>query len=311
MISEKLVELLKQELTGQDFPREAKILEGHADDLLEALAETGAWIAGGAVTSVFTGREVNDLDLYFPSPEAAAKFTAWCWSKEYGYCDFFFASEKCLSFKHRGGAGTIFQIIYYKFFETAEDIFNDFDFTVNMGAYHPATKKFILHEDFLRHNCQKTLQVNTNTAYPLISVLRTQKYKEKGYKISKPQMLRLLLAVSQKNFTSWQELKEQLGGMYGQNIDNIFPEDQEFSLDVALECIDNLSPVAYDAQIAQSITWSDLKKKVKGKFPESFQEVSESKWYKKEGEVYIEEYLDGKWKSKVGPKPATIDDLEF
>lgn len=297
MISEQLISQLKSELAYSDYPREAKILEAHADDLLEALAETGAWITGGAVTSVFTGREVNDLDIYFPNPESAAKFTAWCWSKEYGYCDFFFASEKCLSFNHRGGAGTVFQIIYYKYFETAEDIFNDFDFTVNMGAYHPATKKFILHKDFLRHNCQKTLQVNTNTAYPLISVLRTQKYKEKGYKISKPQMLRLLLAVSQKNFTSWQELKEQLGGMYGQNIDNIFPEDQEFSLEVALECIDNLSPLAYDALIGESITWEKLQEKVRSKFPEDFQLICESKWYKKDGEITLEEYLDKKEKT--------------
>lgn len=310
MISEKLVELLKQELTGQDFPREAKILEAQADDLLQALADTGAWIAGGAVTSVFTGKEINDLDLYFPSPEAAAKFTAWCWSKEYGYCDFFFASEKCLSFKHRGGVGSIFQIIYYKYFETAEDIFNDFDFTVNMGAYHPATKKFILHEDFLRHNCQKTLQVNPGTAYPLISVLRTQKYKEKGYKISKPQMLRLLLAVSQKNFSSWQELKEQLGGMYGQNIDNIFPEDKEFSLEVALECIDNLSPVAYDAQIGQSIIWSDLKKKVADKFPADFQTVVDSGWYRQEDQLTVKEYLGISNKVTITKKTST-DDLEF
>lgn len=314
MISEQLVELLKQELVGQNFPREASILESLTDDLLQALVDTGAWIAGGAVTSVFTGKEVNDLDLYFPSAEAAAKFTAWCWSKEYGYCDFYFASEKCLSFKHRSGAGSIFQIIYYKYFESAEDIFKDFDFTVNMGAYHPASKKFILHEDFLRHNCQKVLQVNPNTAYPLISVLRTQKYKEKGYRISKPQMLRLLIAISQKNFTSWQELKEQLGGMYGQNIDTVFPEEKEFSLDLALECIDKLSPAAYDAQIGSSIPWEDLKNKVKGKFPESFQGVVESKWYKREGSVTIEEYLYGKTQSVTKMKPvmpADLDDLKF
>ena len=55
---------------------------------------------------------------------------------------------------------------------------------------------FILHKDFLRHNSQKTLRVNTATDYPIISALRVDKYKKKGYSISKGEFIKILMIIN-------------------------------------------------------------------------------------------------------------------
>src|SRR5690606_10611694 len=112
--------------------------------------------------------------------------------------------------------------IVYKFFETPEDVFNAFDFSVNMGAYDFKERNFVLDSRFLRHNAQRYLEVNTNTDYPLISVLRVDKYREKGYRISKPQMLALLMAVSSLKLDSWEQAQDQFSGMYGVDPDKLF-----------------------------------------------------------------------------------------
>lgn len=276
---------------GVKFPREADILKGKLDDLVTAIGDFGGVIAGGAVTSVFTNKEVNDLDLYFPDAKRASQFVAAVYSKEFGFHQFVNATNKCLMFVSRKTQEK-FQLIYYKFHPTVEDIFADFDFTINMGAYDPKTDSFILHEDFLRHNAQRTIQVNTGTAYPIISVLRTQKYKERGYHISKPQLVRLLLAISELKINSWAELSDQLGGMYGYNADDIFPTAEEYSLEKALAVIDKLSPKILEAGGYNSMYLDNIQKATVDIFPSEFQAVVDSSysyWGKNKG-VNLTEY---------------------
>ena len=49
---------------------------------------------------------------------------------------------------------------------------------------------------FLKHLARRSLVVNTNTAYPLISLLRCDKYKERGYNISTKEQMSLMFAVA-------------------------------------------------------------------------------------------------------------------
>lgn len=277
---------------GAKFPREASLLKGKLGDLVTAIGDFGGVIAGGAVTSVFTNKEVNDLDVYFPDAKRASQFVAAVYSEEFGFHQFVNATTKCLMFVSRDTQEK-FQLIYYKFHPTVEDIFRDFDFTINMGAYDPKTDSFILHEDFLRHNAQRTIQVNTNTAYPIISVLRTQKYRERGYHVSKPQLIRLLLAISQLQINSWDDLKDQLGGMYGYNADDIFPKDEDYSLEKALELIDKLSPKILEASNYNSMDFDDIQKATVNIFPPKFQEVIDTtyRFYdKKDNILTLERY---------------------
>lgn len=178
-------------------------------------------IAGGCITSLFTNKEVNDVDVYFKSKKDLSDFlygemqSNWVISH----------TDKALLFKYDNKK---IQAIYFNFYQTAEEIFDAFDFTVCMGAYDFDKEEFVLHDDFLKHNASKILRFNSNTAFPIVSALRVSKYVNKGYYISKSEYLRIMLTIANKNISTYEELKSQIGGMYGENYDNLLePKDSE------------------------------------------------------------------------------------
>lgn len=134
-------------------------------------------------------------------------------------------TDKAFLFKKDGKK---IQAIYFRYFDSAESIFDTFDFTVCMGAYDFDKEEFVLHQDFLRHNASRILKFNANTAFPIVSALRVQKYVNKGYSISKAEYLRIMLTIINSKISTYEELKAQMGGMYGENYDNLLePKDKE------------------------------------------------------------------------------------
>ena len=205
----------------------------------ELLKSYNAVIAGGAITSVFCNRDVNDLDIYLQNENDFFEFI----SELYSSSDFTLIganmTNRSILFRDKETKQDV-QLIVYKFFPEVSDIFDDYDFTVNMGALSLLDEQFHFHADFFKHNSQRYLQFHTGTTYPLISALRVQKYKDKGYTISKAQMLRLLLTISKLEINSWDDIKDHCGGFYGLNMDEVFPEDKEFSLELAIETLDQV-----------------------------------------------------------------------
>jgi hypothetical protein len=185
------------------------------DDLLDETEDF--FVAGGAVSCVFTGREVNDVDIYPKTSRAAAYILHFILDKtrvisvtERSVFSLYFAGEDTYALN--------LVVLQDAVFPTAEDIFNKFDFTVVMGAYDVAADTFVLHDRFMLDNAARRLHVHTGTQYPIESTLRVQKYASYGYKISRTQMFKLLLRVTQLNIRSYEELKNHLGGLYGYNI---------------------------------------------------------------------------------------------
>lgn len=230
-----------------------KLKSAFPEGLWTALAEHGCIIAGGAITSVFTNAEINDYDIYFRSKEDFTKIFKEVYREyEYGgngygdleydltYSDGIAAivTKKALLL-FQGNAKI--QFIVNAFYETPEDIFDHFDFTCCMGALRMQDETFVLHEDFLKHNAQKYLSFNPGTLYPLVSALRANKYKDRGYTISKSQMLRILLAVNAKEIDTWEVLMDEMGGMYGTPPEEIFDIAKEFSLELAMEQLENVN----------------------------------------------------------------------
>lgn len=212
-----------------------------------------AFVAGGAVTSVFTGAKINDVDVYFKSRRAfetgvyqAYEDGLWCVA----------ASKRAVTFADRGG--DVAQLMHFDFFATAEDIFAAFDYTICMGAldldvgpkteYNPATfsfdtvgevhptSGFIFHEDFLKHNSQRFLRFNAGTRYPLASATRVLKYQQRGYTIGKGDMMKIALAVRNVRIESWDDLKDQIGGAYGDKV-VLGNEDKPFTIEAAIEAL--------------------------------------------------------------------------
>lgn len=211
---------------------EEKKLKSLLGGAVELFKKYNAFVAGGAITSIFTNNEINDIDVYVRNEDDLLGLI----EELFDYC-----GDKVLSSTKKS---TLFayeelliQVIHFKCFETVEDIFDSFDFTSVMGAYDFKNDKFCFHDDFMKHNSQKIIKFNSNTAYPLISALRIQKYEGKGYKISKAEYLRIVMTCMKLDINSYEELQDHLGGMYGVNLDKLFDDikDDPFDLQKAID----------------------------------------------------------------------------
>jgi hypothetical protein len=206
--------------------------------LVNTLKEHEVFVAGGTITSLFSGNPINDIDLYFRSEASLAELVEKIYEDSGDWVHAL--TKKALLVKVDDKE---VQLIHFKYFENAEQIFDSFDFTICMGVYDFKTEEFILHNDFLKHNAQRQLRFNKNTAFPIVSLLRVQKYKDKGYYISKPEFLRIALRCMDLEIDSIEKLKEHLGGMYGINYDKLISldEGEEFSLSIVIDKIADLS----------------------------------------------------------------------
>jgi hypothetical protein len=207
-------------------------------ELVETLKTYNCFVAGGTITSLFCNREVKDFDVYFRSEKDLVAFMYDVWG----------TSNWIVSSTGKATAMLLekkeVQVIHFDYFNSAEEIFNTFDFTSCMGAFDFKTEEFSLHPDFMRHNSQRVLKFNPETAFPIVSLLRVAKYQDKGYKISKTEYIKIVLTCMEMSseITNYEQLKDQLGGMYGINYDKMFEEieDEEFSLKKAIEYISDL-----------------------------------------------------------------------
>lgn len=212
------------------------------DEMYDALSEARAIIAGGAVLSAFTQQETNDVDVYFPSMEAMAKAFVRVtkdWDTVYlGH------TNKSITIKDKE-SDAIVQFIYFDYFRNAEAVFEAFDFTVCMGALemNPDLEKspeLVLHPSFLTDVASRTLHFNRGTRFPYISLVRTKKYQERGFKIGRGHLIAIALACAETHIESWDQAKEQLGGIYGNEIDLEIKEDTPFTQEKLHEVVTNL-----------------------------------------------------------------------
>lgn len=243
-IKEEISKIIDKSYEEEFEYEKNRIKDYLGQELYDELKECKAIVAGGMITSIFTRRDINDVDIYFKSNEDAFNFMV---QREGDYIRS--ETDKAMLFQDTE-SGLWLQCIYFDFFKNAEEIFKCFDFTVCMGAFDFESEKFILHRDFLKHNAQRILKFNSQTKFPLISALRIEKYKNKGYKISKPEYIKLMLTVNKLNINSLEEFKKQTGGMYGERFNLLFDEkefeNKEFNIETAIELLDKIEEVDSD-----------------------------------------------------------------
>lgn len=189
-----------------------------------------AFVAGGAITSVFTAKPVHDADIYFKSRAAFEKAVFQSYEEGFWCVD---ASKRAVTFSD---GGRIYQLMHFDYFPTAADIFKAFDFTINMAALDLDTNEFTFHDDFLKHNAQRFLRFNKGTRYPLASAARVLKYQQRDYTIGKGDILKIALACRGVRLESWDDLKDQIGGAYGNKV-VLENYGAPFSLDAAIDAL--------------------------------------------------------------------------
>lgn len=193
----------------------------------------GAYLAGGAINSVVTGREIKDFDIYFKSREAFEKAVReayeeplWCVS----------VTSRAITFAL---GGDIMQFMCMGWFETAAEIFKAFDFTAVMAAIDLDTNELITDERFWLDSASRKLSFNPGTRYPVASGVRVGKYVKRGYTITEAEALKVYVACAfAEPPKNWDELQEMIGGHYGQAVLSSKPEP--FTREAAFASIGNI-----------------------------------------------------------------------
>lgn len=219
---------------------------------------TRCFIAGGAVLSAATKKPIADYDVYPKDAQGREDVIAHLIETN---CFIVNISDRAITFKCNGhydkdGNRTIIQVMILDLFPTAQEIFNLFDFTVCMAAYDCDLKEYIFHEDFYPDVASNTLRFNPNTKYPLASMIRVNKYRSKGYYISKFEDTKIALAIAKVGLPqSWDELESQIGGTYGKEL-KLQTDDMEFSYDNAIRLLSNLE---FNITTEPNTTYDELK----------------------------------------------------
>ena len=193
-------------------------------------APANAMIAGGAITSVFTGQPINDVDMYFKSEKAfrdavegAYDDGLWCVA----------ATDRAVTFAKDN---IIIQMMHFEFFDNARAVFDAFDFTACMAAYDFDAQSFIFHDDFFKHASQRHLSFHSGTRYPFGTLMRVLKYQARGYAIGKGDLIRIALCCHKTELNSWDDLAKALGGQYGRRVE--LDAEGDFSIDAAVALIE-------------------------------------------------------------------------
>lgn len=198
------------------------VLDNISVDNIELMKKHGVILAGGCFTSAFCMTPINDIDVYFKNEESFFAFL-----DELECSDEWCSANLMLNLSNKAvtlldtTTNMLIQLIFNKWYPTVEDVFNNFDFTVNMCAFDMSLLSTDEHEilemniDFEKHNLQRQLVFNMNTQYPICSAQRVNKYKEKGYNITPHEFNKVCLAIALIKIDSWDSFHEQIGGFYG------------------------------------------------------------------------------------------------
>jgi len=181
------------------------------DDLLSLLNTNRVYVAGGAITSIFSAKKINDLDLYFRTTKELSNIKQFLTDNENWLLKF--ESENALSYENTEGLKV--QLIRYSEFinEDIASLFKFFDFTVCMAAFDFKSDEFVFHEYFMPHLSQRRLIFNPGTQYPFSSMIRTMKYQRRGYTIKPLEFVKIGLAVNMLDLNEPGELQKQLEGI--------------------------------------------------------------------------------------------------
>lgn len=252
-----------------------KVIKSKLDSgVYDLLKDTGCILAGGALTSLYSGAEVNDWDIYLTQENALGRIVSEVYGQSsHEYLDGFdlranMTTDRSFMTMQKDGSTKV-QFIHYQLYDSPESVFKAFDFTINMAAYDFASEKIVLHPHFLEAVAARRLVVNPYTHYPLVSALRVQKYKDRGYTISKAEMLRVLFSVANKQYDSWETVIHEIGGMYGVAPKDLFDQTKPFSID---EVIEQLSTVSLREKFdhAESLCFEEVVGKLQGSLDKNF-----------------------------------------
>ena len=191
----------------------------------ELLVQYDCVLAGGALTSIFSGQPINDFDIYSRTEESFANSckdlpsTNVCsfYKSEFSATLRFDERDSIESSKaeHYGIIHDVsehpFQFVYPSMTHGGVDsILNSFDFTVCQAAFTFRDKKFYFARSFFKDIAKKELIYNANRKHEISTLYRIEKYKKKGYTISNYELLKIQLLNNPSSIKTYKEFRTEL-----------------------------------------------------------------------------------------------------
>lgn len=196
----------KENIIEANFKQRKKFLSLEKKDF-KILEKYDCFVAGGAILSSLKEKEINDYDIYFKNKADFIKCL-----NDFEHLNIISYTDRQIMLKNK------FQLIYFKFFNSPAEIFKTFDFSCCMCCYSLKTKKVYYHKEFLRTMTDNCVLINQKTPFPINSLLRIKKYRDKGFIFNQNEIIKLSLSVMNLKINSWEDVKTQLGGAYGLNL---------------------------------------------------------------------------------------------
>lgn len=284
-----------------------KLFSYLGEDMVTHLKNSNAIIAGGAIRSLICDEEIKDIDTYFRSQNDLINFMNEERIKSSTHIKS--VTKRSITFSKDK---LICQLIFFSYYSSPEEIFKDYDFTVCMGAYDFKIDDFVFHEDFFVDNATKKISINKGTKYPLISMFRLFKYKQKGYDFPQKQLLELAKAINKFDYNNEEVVKDQTQGFYG-IVDDEKPlkwetETLEYFISDKIEYFES------DNKKINSITLDEIPSCVFEQFKDKmvkveFKPIIVYKYVKRESEGVWSSFYDSNFKYYVNEiaTPRNID----
>lgn len=180
-------------------------------------------IAGGALTSFFSKRPLNDIDIFFENEEDLLHFKG-CFGllfdeynprganadmlNAYSYNIGKYKNSK----KNTVEAKRVFVQLIHKT-RSVERTLDSFDFTVCKAAFSLVKEVFYLHPTFLTDLLQNKLVLDGNYS-PVTALFRVLKYQKKGFEISNLEMSKLIFGINSLTLKTNEDALEHFKGVY-------------------------------------------------------------------------------------------------
>lgn len=237
---EETLEQIKQEISHTE--EQELLTKGLSGRVIDILCANKAFIAGGAITSVFCNKKINDYDVFFRDEQSFLAVK----NDFHKFRNSYVETNNACTYKDLGYTGTTIQLIKLpsSFKPKPEDIFNEFDFTICCGLFDFAEMKLTLHRDFLKHLAQRKLVFNETHKFPISSFLRTKKFQERGFELDNYNLFKILLKIGSLNIQTNAEAARQFQGMYlGENKESfrkLLIDETPFNLETFFKTIETI-----------------------------------------------------------------------
>jgi hypothetical protein len=199
------------------------------DTLFKCLAKNEAFIAGGAISSLFTNRVVNDWDIFFRNEDALGRVASFLHSRgwENVQTTNLARSYKGEMVEEKYGEkickGDIIIQLVSAHYGAPKDIFDTFDFHCCMGAFEFKNQEFYFDDWFFTDNMTKLLRYNyEGETNPVNSMVRVEKYKSYGYSISTQEIMKIALSIRKIKLDTYGDAKKFIQAIPFTNIKRLF-----------------------------------------------------------------------------------------